>query len=93
MILKQEQVRGKKSLARVAALPKPLMILPDPPLGEEVVSPPSDGEAALRRAAVTPPESTSSKSTGLSSDGLPWAQGNCPREGEKEERHFSRTFF
>jgi hypothetical protein len=45
---------------------------PGPPLGggEKVASPPSDGEAALLRAVVTPPESICSKSSGLSSDGL-----------------------
>ena len=50
------------------SLPKSLMILsPDPPLGEEVTSPSPDGEAALLRAAVTPPESIYSKSAELPS--------------------------
>jgi hypothetical protein len=38
-----------------------------PRVGEEVASPPSDGEAALLRAVVTPPESNYSKSSVLSS--------------------------
>jgi hypothetical protein len=41
---------------------------PPPWLGEEVVSPPSDGEAALLRAVVTPPESIYSKSSGKPSE-------------------------
>ena len=67
----EKRALGERWESELVPLPKPLMILsPSPPLGEEVTSPSPDGEAALLRAAVTPPESIYSKSSGLSSAGL-----------------------
>ena len=62
---------GPKDLTVTVDGQKQLMILsPGPPLGEKTASLPSNGEAVLLHAVVTPPEPIYSKFSGLSSAGL-----------------------